>query len=294
MPEDPPSLWSTRGDLDPHRAMITLPTASLLVATYNWEGALDCVLASVQAQSRLPDELVIADDGSGPATAEVVARWAARLPVPVRHVWHEDTGFRLAAIRNRALATVRGEYVLMIDGDMVLHPHFVDSHLRFARAGAYVQGGRVLLREEPTRRLLAGEPLALHLFMRGIGNRVNALHFPALSRLHRGARGPLQRTRGCNMAYWRADAERVNGFNEDMEGWGREDSEFVARLMNAGIARRNLKFGGVAYHLHHRTRPQDAVAANHAVYERVVRERTVRCVNGMDKYRAQTGGDPGP
>src|SRR5918999_6151374 len=133
-----------------------VPSTSLVVTTYNWEAALDLVLRSVLRQSRLPDEVLVADDGSGAATAELIARHAARFPVPLRHVWHEDLGFRLTAIRNRALAAARGPYVIMLDGDMVLHPKFVASHLAFARPGWYVQAGRVLLREAATRRLLAG------------------------------------------------------------------------------------------------------------------------------------------
>jgi glycosyltransferase involved in cell wall biosynthesis len=265
-----------------------------MVTTYNWETALDRVLASVAAQHVLPDEVLVADDGSGPATRAVVEHWTARLSVPLRHVWHEDLGFRLAAIRNRALAAAQGEYILMIDGDLVLHPEFVRSHAAFARRGAYVQGGRVMVGESATRRILAGEQVPLHFFARGIRNRWNAIHFPVLSRLHRGAQGPLQRTRGANLAYWLADARRVNGFNEDMEGWGREDSEFVARLQNAGVVRRNFKFGGVTYHLHHKTRPHDAVSANHQIFEQVVREQLTRCANGLDKYPTSAARDATP
>lgn len=260
------------------------PTSTLVITTYNWEAALERVFASVLRQRRLPDEVIVGDDGSGPATAEVIASFAERCPVPVRHIWHEDAGFRLALIRNRALAAARGEYVILIDGDMVLHPQFVHSHLHFARRGSYVQGSRVMLRKDATARVLAGELEDITLFTPGIGNRANAIHAPALSRLYSGSTGPLRRTRGCNLAVWLADAERVNGFNEEMVGWGREDSEFVARLLNAGVERRNLKFAGVAYHLHHRTRPQDAVTVNHAIYERVVRERITRCEHGLDSH----------
>ena len=260
------------------------PSSSLLITTYNWEAALEAVLASVAEQRDMPTEVLVADDGSGAPTKAVVDKWAARIPVPVRHVWHEDRGFRLAAIRNRALATARGDYILMVDGDMVLHPQFVKSHLSFARQGSYVQGGRVMLREEITKRFLSGERMSIGPLTRGIGNRANTIYAPALSRFYRGARGPLDRTRGANLAYWLSDARRVNGFNEQLEGWGREDSEFVARLQNAGVRRRNLKFGGIAYHLHHKTRSMASVDANHAVYERVVRDRLTWCESGLTNY----------
>lgn len=266
--------------------MPRLPSSSLVVTTYNWEAALECVLASVLRQRHLPDEVLVADDGSGPATGEVVGRYVARFPVPLRHIWHEDRGFRLAGIRNRALAAAQGDYVLSIDGDMVLHPEFVRSHLGFARVGTYVQGSRVMLREPTTKRVLGGEPVVLGPFARGIGNRINAVNVPVLSWLHRGARGPTRRTRGCNMGFWLADARRVNGFNEDIEGWGGEDVEFVARLQNAGVRRRNLKFGGVAYHLYHPTRPVQTLAQNIIHLERVLAQQLTRCDNGLDRYGA--------
>jgi glycosyltransferase involved in cell wall biosynthesis len=262
------------------------PPTSLIVTTYNWEAALDVVLRSVLEQSRLPDEVIVADDGSGPATARLVASHRQHFPVPLHHVWHEDAGFRLTAIRNRALASAREPYVIMLDGDMLLHPKFIESHLASAREGWYVQAGRVLLREAATRRVLAGQTTRVRPWTRGIGNRINTVSSPLLARLYRGPRGPFRRTRGGNMGYWLADARRVNGYNEDCVGWGAEDVEFAARLQNAGVRRRNLKFGGIAFHLHHKTRPPDSEPANLDVYDRTVREKSTRCENGMDKYAA--------
>jgi glycosyltransferase involved in cell wall biosynthesis len=263
-----------------------LPSTSLIVTTYNWEAALDVVLRSVLEQSRLPAEVLIADDGSGPATAQLIARHAAHFPVPLHHVWHEDVGFRLTTIRNRALASASGPYVIMLDGDMVLHREFVASHRAFAREGWYVQAGRVLLREAVTRRILAGDEVRVRPWTRGVGNRINTLYSPLLARLYRGPRGPFRRTRGGNMGYWLADARRINGYNEDCVGWGAEDVEFAARLQNAGVRRRNLKFGGIAFHLHHATRPPGSEPANLEIYERAVRERLTWCENGLGNYAA--------
>lgn len=257
--------------------------SSLIIATYNWERALDLVLASVHAQRVLPDEVLIADDGSGPATRAVIERWQDRFQVPLRHVWQEDHGFRLAASRNRALGAATGDYVISIDGDMVLHSRFVESHLRFARPGTYVQGGRVKIREGLTKRILDGEPVKLGFWTRQLGIRSHAIHLPILSPLYRGRLGPLLDTMGCNMAFWMTDVRRVNGFNEDIEGWGYEDIEFAARMQQAGVQRRNLKFGGVAFHLHHGGRPENQ-HLNREFLDRVAREGITRCRNGLDKY----------
>ncbi|MDF1504275.1 glycosyltransferase family 2 protein [Roseisolibacter sp. H3M3-2] len=271
------------------------PTTTLLIATYNWPEALGLVLRSALSQSTLPGQVVVADDGSGEPTANVVRDLGPRFAaagVALDHVWHPDEGFRLAAIRNRALAAARGDYVLMVDGDCVLHPDFVASHVGFARPGTFVQGSRVLVSRERSARALAEGSTRFSLLDRGLKNRQNAVPSRLLSALVRADQDPLRGTRGCNMAYWRADAERVNGFNERFVGWGREDSEFTARMLAAGLERRKLKFGGIVFHLWHDERPRSAVDENHRLYEEIVRTRACRCEAGLDRHAP--GHSPGP
>lgn len=266
-----------------------MPTTSLVIATYNWPQALDLVLDSVRKQSILPTEVLVADDGSGEETRRVVERHAADFPVPLRHVWHEDRGFRLAAIRNRATAAAIGDYLLQIDGDILLHPRFVEAHQATWRRGSYVQGSRVLLTESRTREVLATGCTHIPWWSGGLQNRVNALYLPWLVGAVRGPTDPLRRTRGCHMAFWRDDLLAANGYDEAMVGWGREDSELAARLINAGVRRRNLKFSAVAYHLWHREASREAVAQNHAIYMETVRTGRTRCAMGI-----ANGTDPRP
>jgi glycosyltransferase involved in cell wall biosynthesis len=261
--------------------------SSLVLTTYNWPDALHLVLTSALRQSVLPGEVLVADDGSTQPTADVVRTFVPRFAergVPLRHVWHPDEGFRAAAIRNRALAQVAGAYVLLIDGDCVLHPDFVRSHLAFARPGQFVQGTRVLLDADRARRALAAGETRFGALERGIGNRMNALSIGWLSRLVPTPTDPLKGVRSCNMGFWLADARRVNGFNERFVGWGREDSEFVVRLVNAGVRRRKLKFGGIMYHLWHPERPRDALDANDALLADVRSAGSVWAEDGMAKY----------
>ena len=265
------------------------PSISLVIATYNWVEALGLVLASVRAQLDLPEEVVIADDGSRSDTAALVASEAASFPVPLHHVWHEDTGFRLAAIRNKAMAVARAEYLVQLDGDLLLHPAFIAEHRRFAARGRYVQGSRVMLDEAATAQCLAVGRLAVGVHSRGLRNRLNAVHAPWLAPLFRGPSDPVKRTRGCNMAFWRDDIIHVNGYDESIEGWGREDSELAARLLNARVRRRNLKFAAVAWHLHHAGRSPEAFARNHAIYERTIREHRVRGDRGISQYLGAGG-----
>ena len=261
---------------------------SLIIATYNWKEALALVLASVRAQSVMPGEVIVADDGSRDDTAEFVKAEARNFAVPLRHLWQEDAGFRKGRILNEAMARANGEYLIALDGDMLMHPEFVRDHLSASRRGSYIQGGRMMLGEAATARTIAAGRRTAGIFSRNVRNRINGIHAPILSRFVRGDRGHVRRTRGCNISYWKDDIIRVNGYNEDLEGWGREDTELVARLMNSGVQRKNVKFAAIAYHLHHRTSSRHADAANFDVVRNVVRDGITRCEHGIDTHLAAT------
>ncbi len=84
--------------------------------------------------------------------------------------------------------------------------------------------------------------------MRGVRNSNNVIRIPLMAFLYRTL-GPTRFVKGCNMAFWRNDLIRVNGYDESFCGWGREDSELAIRLDNSGIRQRCMKFRGVVFHL---------------------------------------------
>ncbi|HTV86173.1 MAG TPA: glycosyltransferase family 2 protein [Dyella sp.] len=266
---------------------------SLIVITYNWPAALQQVLRSVAGQLRLPDEVIVADDGSTDDTRRLIASMAANFPVPLRHIWQEDLGFRAARCRNVGIAASRGDYIVLIDGDMVLHRSFIADHLMLAEPGYFLQGGRFKTSAQETARLLAGgrpvfAPWAdadFHVFD-GI-RRLYAFHAPALARWKaRGKNGG--RVMSCNTSFWRDDLLRVNGFDERMEGYGAEDRELAARLENAGLRRRQLKWCALAAHLEHASRAQidvnDMSLPNNRLYRQTLTERITRCAQGIDQH----------
>jgi len=255
---------------------------SLIISTYNWEEALVRTLESVARQSRLPDEIIIADDGSREPTRIAVEQFAAGISGPVKHIWHEDDGFRLAAIRNKAMAAATGDYLIQTDGDVVLDRHFTEDHVRMAKRGCYVVGSRVVLGESISKRVLDGTQRHLHPCLPDVGNRLNGIRCTALSRLFASWRG--HGARGCNMAFWREDAIATNGYDEQMRGWGHEDMEFAARLENSGIRHRSLKFGGILYHIYHRPSSRSREDENLDIFRRTVARKATRCTEGIDKY----------
>lgn len=259
---------------------------SLNISTYNWPAALKLCLLSVKAQKVLPDEVVIADDGSGEETRLLIAAMQQDFPVPIKHVWQADEGFQLAKIRNRAIAASVYEYIIQIDGDLVLHPLFISDHIYFSKPETFVTGSRVILSEEYSARLLSGSSTKISLLDRGIRNRSNGYRIGFLKSYlaQRYRKNDMLYMRGCNMAFWRQDLLMVNGYNEAFSGWGREDNEVAVRLINCGIQKRVIKFGGVVFHIYHPEKPRTGLADNDALLNNAIAQKTTRCNMGVNQY----------
>lgn len=260
-------------------------TTSLIIATYNWPEALELTLLSALNQSLLPDEIIVADDGSTEETRNLIDSVKRNAKVPIIHVWHEDEGFRLAKIRNRAIAVSKGDYIIQVDGDIILHPDFVKDHVGFAKRGSYVSGSRVNLNAELSQRLRDSHSVKVSVFMKGTRNFFNGLHLPFLSRFQEHYRkNDLFYVRGCNMAFWRDDLIKVNGYNEDLRGWGREDNEISCRLENIGNERRIAKFRAIAFHQYHDECARTRLSVNDEILQKTISEKSKWCENGMDQY----------
>ena len=261
---------------------------SVITTTYNRPAALERVIEGLRHQTRLPDEVIVADDGSGPETAERVARLAHTGPFPVQHEGHGGKGFRGAAIRNRAIKRAAGEYVISLDGDCIPERHFIADHLRLARPGFFYQGRRMLISQSLsagfTCRSADTRWKKLKLLLTGqIGNGHHLARLPWLPAF---VSTSLDGVISCNMGFFREDLVAVNGFNEDFAGWGREDSELAVRLFNFGLKRRSHPFLAVCFHLWHPENDRGRLSENDALLARAKRFGNHVCKNGIVKIDA--------
>lgn len=261
---------------------------SVIVTTYNREDALEAVLRSLARQTDADFEVVVADDGSEPATAQLVEAWKAKVGHRVEHVWHPDDGFRAAEIRNRAVLASRGAYCIFLDGDCIVRPDFVATHRQLAEPGAFVTGNRVLLSPQLTLKVLSEKltpetwNLARWFAQRLAGgvNRLSALLHLPLGPLRRLRQSKWQGARSCNLAIWRSDLDRVDGFDADYSGWGKEDSDLILRLLHAGVRRKDGTFATGVIHLWHAEADRSQLNDN---------ERKLDDVADSDRVRAQRG-----
>jgi len=257
---------------------------SLIITTYNWPESLELVLRSIECQTITPEEIIIADDGSTPETKALVSRFQQDSELNIIYSWQEDKGFRAAKSRNKAIAKSNTDYIVLIDGDTILHPRFIEDHIGDSKSGYFVQGSRVLLTQNKTNRVLDQQKINFSFFSIGLLNRQNALYSSFLSSLMSRDKNFLGGIKSCNMAFFKEDCINVNGFNNDFNGWGREDSEFIVRLFNNGIRRKSLHFNAIQYHLWHNENKNTLLNRNDAILQHALLNRLQWCDNGIDRY----------
>ena len=262
---------------------------SVIVTTYNREDALDAALRALARQSDRNFEIVIADDGSRPDTARVIASWKARLPVPLKHVRHEHQGFRGGEIRNRGIAASDGEICIFLDGDCLAAADFIAAHRRLHEAGWFVTGNRILLSRELTDAVLARglEPetwnfsaLLRQRLRGGINRLLPTLRLP-LGPVRKLNSESWEGAQTCNLAVARRDLDRIDGFDCAYTGWGLEDSDLVVRLLHAGVRRKDGRFATGVLHLWHPQNDRSQLPANRARLDEVIGGSRVRARRGL-------------
>ena len=232
---------------------------SVIVTTYNWAAALELCLNSLYAQSDRHFEIIIADDGSLAEQLTLTKSYLADSPVPIYYVYHEDQGFRAGTIRNKAVAQSSGEYLIFLDGDCMVYSDFIATHRYLAESGFFVAGNRVLLsqaftQEVMTERLPLYEKSVAYFLKLRLQDKINRL-MPFLKLplgfLRKIQPKKWQKAMTCNLAIWREDFLRVNGFDELFQGWGYEDSDLVIRLIHSGVKRKEGRFAVPVLHCWH-------------------------------------------
>jgi glycosyltransferase involved in cell wall biosynthesis len=264
---------------------------ALIVTTYNRPDALAAVLEGYCRQSDQDFELVVADDGSKEETAHVVQQFTRRAPFQLTHVWHEDHGFRAAAIRNRAIASTRADYIVFTDGDCVPSSHFVRVHKQFAEPGYFLGANRVLLSAGLTNRILC-QQVSIHGW--GVLDWVLSWSKRDVNRLlplMKLPDGPFRKwtsdrwegIKTCNLSAWRDDLIRVNGLDESYEGWGLEDSDLVIRLLHAGVKHKSARFAATVFHLWHPEQDRMRLPDNQKRLDELLRSSAVRAAVGLEQ-----------
>jgi len=261
-------------------------SVAIVIAVYKWVGALNLVLKSIENQSTPPDEIIIADDGSGSDIKKLINLFKKNSHLKLIHIWQKNMGFRKPMCLNKAISISKSEYIITIDGDMILHPKFIEDHLEFKKRNSFVNGMRAKISPKGTIDMIKNENYTLKTFDKKLKSKRYSLRNFLLYKIFSGEKifNKFYNFNGCNMAFYRKDYIKVNGYNEDIIGWGRDESEFASRLINSNIKRRELRFYAIAYHLHHEGASRNRLDINHLIFLNTLKNKVQRCKNGIDKY----------
>lgn len=261
---------------------------AVVMTTYETPEVLDRVLAGYALQTRRPDIVVVADDGSSPSTRAVAQRWADQRMFAVHHVWQVNDGYRRARILNRGIAAAvaaAADYLVLTDGDCLPHPAFIADHCALAEPGYWVQGKRAQIRQQFASQARAEDAHAGLLWWRGwLWRSVYGVRWPwpIVWRQH----GDVLRERalGSNMGLWCQDLVAVNGFNEAFIGWGSEDRELTVRLHRMGRRKKWVLGRALQFHLDHAPSSRSRTIDNQILLSKVRTSNAVRCDCGLDQH----------
>ena len=264
---------------------------SVIVSTYNKPAELEKVLHGFALQTQKDFELVVADDGSTPETAELIAQIRAFRGMDLVHVWHADRGFRKTEILNRAILVAKGNYLVFTDGDCIPRSDLIEVHRRLARPRRYVAGGYVKLPASISDHLTLDEVESgrfanlAWLRSRGWTPGRRALRLSrswSLATIFDWITPTAADFHGNNASAWRDAIFEVNGFEGEM-GYGGLDRALGYRLQNAGVKGLQARHRAVTMHLHHDRPYRDPaiVERNQEIMKRILSGGETRARRGL-------------
>lgn len=268
---------------------------SVIVSTYNSEEWLEKVLHGYMRQTHPEYELIVADDGSRAATRCLIDGYATKFPVPLRHVWHADDGYRRQEILNKAIPLADAPYILFSDGDCIPRSDFIAVHARQAERGRFLSGGYCKLSMDLSRQITlddiaTGRAFDLQWLKRkgrlGLSNTLKLGAGPVTGRLLDAVTTARPTFNNCNSSAWKADLLAINGYDERMK-YGGPDRELGERLSNFGVRGKQIRHRAVCVHLDHARgyKTRESVERNLAIRAETRRRRLVVTPYGIVKQQ---------
>jgi len=202
----------------------------------------------------------------------------------VKHIWHEDVGFTKTVILNKALQQIEADYIIQIDGDIIIHKYFIKDHLKHAEKNVYLFGSRISLTEDFSKKVLSQKKIKFHWTQKGLLRRSRAIYIPFYNLFFaKKSNKNSSKLRGCNMSYWKNDAIKINGYNEDFVGWGYEDFDFAQRLLHADVQAKRIKHAAIQFHIYHQEAPKGNTATGNNIQINTLKNKIIKCKNGLVK-----------
>lgn len=261
----------------------------VIISTYNNPEWLEKTFWGYMAQNRKADEIIIADDGSRSETAGLIKKYSEFLPL--KHVWHEDLGFRKTKILNGALKVAESEYLIFTDQDCVPRADYIAVHEKYARKGYILSGGYFKLPMNISKTITQEDIFSGNAFsLKWLKKQGLKTSFKCTKLFQNTGFASFMNTvtpakatwNGMNSSTWKEYIIAANGFDERMQ-YGGEDREMGERLFNAGIKAKQIRYSAIVVHLDH-NRPyvnEEALAKNKEIRKITQQNRITKTEYGI-------------
>jgi|SRR5690625_568335 len=272
---------------------------SVVFTTFNHPVWLEKVLWGFSVQTFKDFEVVIADDGSGQETFDVIEKMKKKVDYPIQHIWHEDDGFRKCVILNKAIVAAKADYLIFTDGDCIPRRDFVQTHVEKRKPNSFLSGGLIRLPLELSRSISKEEILQQKIFSRNWleskGLKKNFFKNLKLTQreMTAGLMNKITPTNpswnGHNASTWKEIVLAVNGFDERMQ-YGGQDREFGERLVNFGVQPVQIRYSAICLHLDHPRgyAKRESIEKNKKIRQKTRREKIIRTPFGIEKNKNAT------
>jgi len=270
-----------------------MPSISIIISTYNSKSALEKVLISYNNQTFKDFEIIIADDGSSEDTKKLITSFISKSNLKIKHVWHEDKGFRKTIILNKAILYSKSDYLLFTDGDCIARKDFVEVHIKHRKKGYFLSGGYFKLNKTLSEKIKKEEIINQNCFnlnwliKNGLKKSIKNLKLiknKKIATLLNFLTPTNASWNGHNSSGWKKDILLINGFNEEMQ-YGGEDRELGERLFNFGIKSKQIRYSAICVHLYHKrgyVKPE-MIEKNKKIRKLVKKNKIIFTPNGIKK-----------
>ena len=271
---------------------------SVIVPIYNRLEHFRALFICLLRQSRQIDELIITDDGSSQQILDYIADLIPKASFKIKHIYQEDKGFRKTRALNNGVINSEGEFLVFCDQDLIFGEEYIEYMEKNIKKGCFLLCRPISVNEEEKDIILKKIELS---------NKYEDLLKPLpkdyLESVNRTLRTDRKRRIlnilklskrgiklvGMSYAVMKSDYLKVNGYDENYNGWGEEDDDFGNRLYVAGIKGKELKTPNMQIHLWHYSDPTKKHSMNEEYYYKRKKEifsnKDYFCKNGCSEAR---------
>jgi GT2 family glycosyltransferase len=269
---------------------------SLIISVYKDVENLKLVLDTLTLQTYKDYEVIVSEDGEFDGMKQFLANY--KHPNTIHHFTQPDVGWRKNQALNNAIRKSDSDYLIFIDGDCVLHPRFIENHIKKSGPKNIVAGKRIklgphysqILKENPDdllnfanrirKELRAVKKDGAKFYEEGLFIDPNGLmgFIPKLRKMHQ--------LKGCNMSFYKKAIEAINGFDEDyiLPAIG-EDIDLTWRFRGLGYHLVSVRNIAVQYHIYHKENWTDQSENQRMMYAKQDAKKFV-CDNGLVKMKS--------